>query len=379
MGLYKRGATYWLRFTHKARRVYVSTGQTDARLAEAWATSYRAAVQEGRLDPLRAAAATPKTAEVSVSKILSRYYRLHIKPKRPGSIVRTYHAIKYMRHFFWGRKVSELWDLADRYYAYRQTKGLSKSSLRRDLTILKAATRKAFQWRMIDDHPLAEYRLEKVDDERIRYIEDDEFYRLMNAAHPDIQGVILFARHTGMRQGEILKLQWQDVDLRRGWALITSAHSKNKEGRFVQLTTEITELLEKTPVSQRTGWIFTHHGRPLNRHGFFLHRFHAAVRLAGLVDFRFHDLRHTWASHAAMRGADAQSIAKALGHKTLRMVQRYSHLSPAHMRATMELAAPRKSPTTGTKKGQSAFVATNNLARENEQIEANLQADVELR
>ena len=82
-------------------------------------------------------------------------------------------------------------------------------------------------------------------------------------------------------------------------------------------------------------------GRPLIRLGWLRHEFLKAVRAAGIIDFRFHDLRHTFASHIAMKGGDIQALAALLGHKTLRMTQRYAHLSPGYLKATIELAVPQ--------------------------------------
>src|SRR5207302_2733685 len=94
-------------------------------------------------------------------------------------------------------------------------------------------------------------------------------------------------------------------------------------------------------------------GKAMLRDGWLRNQFDKALRVAGIADFRFHDLRHTWASQAAMRGVDVQTIANVLGHKTLRMTQRYSHLSSAHLKASVELAAPRKPLPSATKTLQS--------------------------
>jgi integrase len=352
MGLYKRGTIWWLSFVDKGRRLSTSTKQTDRRLAERWAASYRAAVHEDRF--------LPQPKDATVGEILERYLEVHLKPKNTANYSNSRYKVRQiLGKVPAGAPVSGLRAMADEYRAWRtqcRTRGKSDktvaaATVNRELSILKAATRKALQWGLISSDPLAGFKLAKLSNARVRYIEDEEFERLVNAAHPGLVPIVLIARHTGMRQSEILNLEWSDVDLRRGWTQIR--HSKNGEGRFVPLSSELVEMLAATPLSERTGFIFQRHGARMKRDGWLRAQFTKAVRRAGLIDFHFHDLRHCWASHAAMRGADPQTMAAILGHKTLRMTQRYSHLSSTHLKASIELAAPRKSLKAATKSLQS--------------------------
>ena len=331
MGLYKRGNIWWMAFTHKGKQVHQTTKQKDRRLAEAFAASFRAAVQENRF--------IPSQKECGLSEVLHRYREIHLKASHPASYAWSKYTFKKMLLFFGGdAPVSKLRPEVDRYKAWRR-ETVKASSARRELEALKAATHKALEWQMISQDPLAGYKLDKLNNQRVRYIEDDEFQRLVNAAHPSLSPVLIIARHLGMRQGEIRKLDWSDIDLKGGRLHIRQA--KSGEGRYIPLTSLVINMLSQTPLSERAGYVFTHHGKELLKDGFIRNHFRKAVKLAGLMDFTFHDLRHTWASHAAMRGIDVQSMATILGHKTLRMTQRYSHLSPGFLKASIELAAPK--------------------------------------
>lgn len=347
MGLYRRGKTWWLAFSRNGGMVYVSTKQKDRKLAERFAISYQAAVNEGRF--------SPEVVNASLSEILDRYLEVHLKPKN----LKTYRDSRYsadrMLERLQDTPLSKLRSAIDIYKAWRR-QSVSPSSVRRELGLLKAATKKALEWQMISTDPLAGYRLENVDDKRVRFIEDEEFQRLVNAAHPFLVPILLMARFTGMRQGEILKLTWEDVDLRRQWLLVR--HAKNGESRYIPIPAALVQELAKTPVSQRTGLLFTRHGTGLVKDGFIRSQFRKAVRLAGLIDFRAHDLRHSFASHAAMRGMDIQTLAKILGHKDLRMTQRYSHMSNEYLKESIELAAPHMTPSNTTKTLQSATLAS---------------------
>jgi integrase len=368
MGLYKRGKTWWLSFFHQGRRVSKSTDLTDRRLAEKWAASYRAAVHEFRTNPFN--------ADCTLEAAFTRYIALHVTPNRPASLEKTEMVKRYcFRYFGPTTKLSTLRPRIDEYKAWRR-QTVSAATVNREITILHAMCRKALEWEMVARDPLAGHKLEKADNRRTRFIEDAEFYRLVNEAHPDLAPILMMARYTGMRQGEILHLRWADVDLHRGFAHLS--RTKSGDSRTVPLSTEIIEMLSKTPLSERQGYIFRHVSRdptraikvpsdgsvPLKRDGWLKEEFDKAVRRAELADFRFHDLRHTWASHAAMRGVDIQTIAAILGHKTIRMTQRYSHLSSPHLKASVELAAPRQR-LTATKPLQSmSSVPENDTTRE---------------
>jgi integrase len=352
MGLYRRGKTWWLTFFHNRERIATSTKQTDRRLAEKWAAAYRAAVQESRL--------LPRLKDAAIGDVLHRYLEVHLKAKNPTNYRDSGYSVNtILSKIPPETPSSRIRTLADDYRAWRlqcrsqrhTDKTVSLATVNRELSIIKAATHKALEWRMISEDPMAGYKLAKVANERVRYLEDDEFDRLMDAADAALAPVIQVARHTGMRLGEILNLDWSDVDLKRGWIRVRKA--KNGESRFVPMSADLIDAFSHTPPSQRRGAVFARHGSRIGRDGWVRDRFTEAVRAAGLIDFHFHDLRHTWASQAAMRGMDVQTIAAVLGHKTLRMTQRYSHLSSAHLRASIELAAPRRSQASATKTLQS--------------------------
>ena len=137
-----------------------------------------------------------------------------------------------------------------------------------------------------------------------------------------------------MRRGEILGLTWERIDLAS--ARITLYDTKNGRPRGVPINRAVYDaLITLAPdAARRTGLLFRRtSGRAWGK---IRTAFEKAVERADLKDLRFHDLRHTAASHLVMRGASLKEVQEILGHRTFSMTLRYAHLSPAHLRTAVD-------------------------------------------
>jgi integrase len=208
------------------------------------------------------------------------------------------------------------------------------------------------EWGWLEDSPMRKVSGLTEPRGRVRFLSEDtigpdgktidgERTRLLKAcqqsSNPYIYLVVILALSTGMRQGEIMGLTWDDVDLHRG--RITLHETKNGERRVVPLAGKAQELLKEHAKVRRIGTpllfpgkVRTHRSgegvtyKPMDLRT----PWESALKKAGIEDFRFHDLRHSAASYLAMNGASLAEIAEVLGHKTLQMVKRYAHLSETH-------------------------------------------------
>jgi integrase len=153
---------------------------------------------------------------------------------------------------------------------------------------------------------------------RNRFASGDEFATLLTTAHPAMRDIILCAVTTGLRRGNIFSMEWHQVNLRA--STITLPKLKGGKPHTVQIAPALRAALARTKPDQRKGPVFdtTNYKR----------RWHAAVKAAGLVDFKFHDLRHTFASWARINGADLLDICEALAHSSVSVTQRYAHVKP---------------------------------------------------
>lgn len=196
----------------------------------------------------------------------------------------------------------------------------------------------ANEWGWIEDNPMRKVRKPQEPRGRVRHLTDKERERLLEACmrseNSYLLTIVVLALSTGMRQGEILNLNWRDVDFER--ARITLHETKNNERRVVPLRGKALSLLREHSKVRKLKSELLFPGKRHDRPIFIRAPWASAVREAGLEDFRFHDLRHSAASYLAMNGASLAEIAEVLGHKTLQMVKRYAHLSEQHTAGVVE-------------------------------------------
>jgi integrase len=198
-------------------------------------------------------------------------------------------------------------------------------------------------------NPVSTISRKKEPKGRIRFLSDDERTRLLDACAkspwPALRALVLLAITTGARRTEMTTLRWFDVDMTTGRALVRE--SKNDEPRTLILTGEALKALQGLEAEraekrkdERSEFVF--HDEQGGAMQFFDNDWHAALDAAGIGNFRFHDLRHTTASYLAAQGRSLLEIADVLGHKTLAMVKRYSHLVVDHKAGVIEAMVKAK-------------------------------------
>jgi integrase len=227
-------------------------------------------------------------------------------------------------------------------YEEQRIQVVSAWTVRNELTVLRHLLRLAHRkWNYLDRVP--DIELPKAPRGRTRFLDQSEIHRLFEACthskNKHLPAIVMLAIHTGMRKNEIVGLKWERISLDKDLgfnARVTLYDTKNGEPRGVPLNTDAIAALtalEPDP-SKRSGSVFKRaNGEDW---GQIRTAFEKAVERAALSDFRFHDLRHTAASHLAMRGRPLKEIQEVLGHKSFSMTLRYAHLSPMHLRTAVE-------------------------------------------
>ena len=205
------------------------------------------------------------------------------------------------------------------------------------LSTLKHMFTKAYDWEMIGEDTLRSVRKVKkipANNKRLRFLSKEECHALISACDPHLRPIVITALNTGMRKEEVLSLEWEiNVDLKHGFILLEE--TKNNERREIPINAFLRETLRNIPMFANSSYVFVN--REGKRYMNVKKSFRSALEKAGIKNFRFHDLRHTFASHLVMAGVDIITVKELLGHKSLAMTLRYAHLAPSHKVKAVEM------------------------------------------
>ncbi|QKM48886.1 Tyrosine recombinase XerC [Burkholderia glumae] len=208
---------------------------------------------------------------------------------------------------------------------------VSAGTVTRVIGVLKAVLNAAVEWEWLDRVPVT--KRAKVVQKRIRWLTPAQAERLLAELPDHLADMARFALETGLRRSNVTGLQWSQVDIVRRVAWIHPDQAKAKKAITVPLSdTAIAVLLRqraKKRAPEFVDSVFVYHGRPVYQT--VTEAWRKALKRAGISDFRWHDLRHTWASWHVQRGTPLQVLKELGGWETLEMVQRYAHLSAAHL------------------------------------------------
>ena len=200
----------------------------------------------------------------------------------------------------------------------------SGGTTNRYLALIRAILRRACgDWEWIDRVP--KFKLFKEAEGRVRSLTPEEFERLCRELPPHLADMAVFAVATGLRQGNVKGLEWRCVDLERRHAWIPGSKHKNGKPHAVPLNQMAMEVLARQ-VGKHMQRVFTFMGEPI--HQVNTKAWTKALGRAGIEDFRWHDLRHTFATWHRRAGTPTHELQRLGGWKTGSMVERYAHLAP---------------------------------------------------
>ena len=260
--------------------------------------------------------------------------------------------------------------LVEQWRADRVQAGAKPATVNRDLNDLKSSLSRAHQWGFIDSHPIEKVRRMRVDDRAtVRFLTEDEQKRLFKALDdreerlragrdranqwrtereyallPDLRmtayadhlnPMVLLSLHTGVRYGELTNLTWGDLHLDRAILTVHGFKAKSQKTRHIPLNSSALSLLQNWK-AQRTGdspLVFpSRNGGPFDN---VRSSWGELLKAAEISNFRWHDLRHSFASMLVMRGVDLNTVRELLGHSDYQMTLRYAHLAPEHKAAAV--------------------------------------------
>ena len=310
---------------------------TDARK---WASSTESAIREGRY--FKCAEAKKRT----LAELIDKYIETVLSRKSP-----TMRSAQTNKLAWWKAKagyyvladftpqiISSLRDELSNGETNRGDKR-SNATINRYLAALSHALSIAcdeFGW--IETNPLLKVKRHTESQGRVRYLDNEERAKLLEAckqsSNKQLYVIVVLALSTGMRKGEILNLRRRDLFLSENFVILDQ--TKNKTRRRVPIVGHAHDvLLNQLKITRLdTEYIFPSKDgkKPID----IKRPWEVAISAAEINDFRFHDLRHSCASYLAMNGASNRDLMDILGHRTLQMTSRYSHLSNSHVSSVVE-------------------------------------------
>jgi len=229
----------------------------------------------------------------------------------------------------------------------------SDASVNREMSCLHHIFTKAVEWEMIEQNPFSKGKslILKENNKRLRFLNENEIPKLLDACPDYPRNIVECALNTGMRKGEMLGLKWNQI--RNGFIYLDKTKTMEPRQIPVNDTLEILFKDIRKEHGLKSKYVFLYDGqiietktgkarkpkrnaeaKPVTE---IKRSFNSALKRAGIVDFRFHDLRHTFASQLIMKGGTLKDVQELLGHKTMTMTLRYTHLTQEHKRKAVNL------------------------------------------
>lgn len=332
----KDSPIYWVSYTDQnGERVRRSTETTEKKEAEALEAKWK-------LEAYRSKHWGEKPP-ITFEQLMVAYLNAHLD-KRSANADR--YRTANLRQWLSGQVINTMTSANIRnYVAMRTGEGVGHATINREISLLSAAINWANrEWDYNLPNPVRGNKL-KEPESRVRWIKQDEAKRLLDAAASSVrarhlESLVRLALHTGMRRGEMLGLEWNRVDLHVNLVYLDGVHTKTGKRRTIPLNSEARSALVKQaryrakhcPASP---WVFCH--KDGERIKDVKHSFTRACEIAGIEDFRFHDMRHTCAAWLVTAGVPLSEVRDLLGHASVTMTEKYAHLAPENVKAAVAM------------------------------------------
>jgi integrase len=254
----------------------------------------------------------------------SEIYMVYAKANK-RSWLRDYTSLKHLLPAFGAKKLSDITTHSIEDYKIKRLANVKPGTVNREIVLIKREFNLAIAWGNASVNPVKGVKLFREDNIQERILTRDEITKLLAACSDYSRPIVLTALHTGMRKGEILGLKWGQVDLEK--RVITILFSKSGRVRKIPINSVLLEVLKGLKEKATQEYVFTC-VRTKAPAGKIQTAWLTAIRKSGIIRCRFHDLRHTFASHLIANGVDIVTVKELLGHADIKMTMRYAHAAP---------------------------------------------------
>lgn len=318
MALYKRDGIWWVDIFHQGKRVRKSTGTQikddalrfhDQLKHELWVKK-------------------KKVKEIPNKTWMDAVVRWLEESSHKRSLETDRYHLAWLDPYLRNLKLADIdRDVIESIARKKERSKVSLTTVNRVLELIRAILNRAHkEWCWLETIPLIRFR--KIENKRIRWLTKEEANRLLSELPSHLRSMAAFTLATGLRESNVTRLQWHQVDLDKKHALIHADESKTKRPIPVPLNKQAVEILRSQEGGHST-YVFTYQGQPVTRCN--NHAWRKALIRAGIDCFRWHDLRHTWASWHVQNGTPLHELQQLGGWSNYEMVLRYAHLSSEHL------------------------------------------------
>lgn len=318
MSLYRRkGSPYWwVRFTHNGRRIQQSAGTADRVRAQQYHDRLKSQLwEQDRLG---------KRPSHSWNDAVIRWLKeTKHKATHAGDVAK----LRWLDRFLRGNQLDRI--TRDILSSITETKARESSpaTANRYMALVRAILRKAAnEWEWMERVP--KVRMFREVQRRVRWLTPAQALVLLEHLPEHQAEIVRFALATGLRQGNITRLEWSQIDMQRRVAWIHPDQAKARKAIAVPLNEAAVAVIRRQ-IGKHHERVFTFRGAPVRQVN--TAAWKAALRKAGIEDFRWHDLRHTWASWHVQAGTPVYELQELGGWGSVEMVRRYAHLAPGNL------------------------------------------------
>lgn len=344
MSIIKRGNKYWvdIRFNHQRYR------KASPENTYAGAKAYESLIRQklARGEPI--VEIKDKTVEASFKDFFVKWFNVYVKNNNKKSEIIQKESVfrNHLNPFFGKKNLDGISNIdIEKYKSEKVGLGLNNKTINNQLAMLSKFFKVAEEWGVLEKIP--KIKKLKAQPQKFDFLTEEECKLLLDNSEGYLKEMIFFAIKTGLRFGELIAIDWNDIDLkeqlltvRRSIVLGEMGSTKSNKIRYIPLTDEVCQMLIQR--IKKSGYVFSDNfGNHLKQHRC-CDKLYSLCKRVGLRKVGWHTFRHTFASHLIQNGVSIKAVQELLGHSDIVTTMRYSHLGPSTLREAIRSLETKK-------------------------------------
>ena len=321
MGVFQRGHHYYIDYWVEGRRFREKAGRTKREAENALATV--------KADILRGKFSIRRKVTVTFKDYADRYMIEYSKPNK-RSWKRDQASLVQLLPFFGNEPLEKINKFrVEQYQTNRLRGGKKPGTVVREMALLKHLYSRAVEEGLVLTNPVKQVRFVRLDNIVTRFPSQQEIALLLEACTEEFQPILATAIFSGMRKAEVLGLRWENVDLVQ--RVIRVTQTKSGKDRWIPINDSLMEVLVPLKERATSDYVFTSK-KSGTRYIDIDYTWKGVLKRSGVQPYKFHQLRHGFASHLVAAGVDLVTVKELLGHSDIRITMRYAHSAPEYKR-----------------------------------------------